>query len=182
MYSTGSSLPDLLITSRSPSHSGLCHFKITLFTPLQWAHQILSSFGFPNFPYSSCKHSPLSVWPMSNNITAFVLGQKHIKWRNVSIELIWVSGVEMCSVNGIWHWLKICRDLYGMSGVFRYSENMTLSRIPSVTHILLSGTCSWVSFNPGITTQPLIIQKNSYHTYFLGAQQKQCRHYYMREL
>jgi hypothetical protein len=30
--------------------------------------------GFLPFPYSSCMHSPLSVWPMSNNITAFVLG------------------------------------------------------------------------------------------------------------
>jgi hypothetical protein len=30
--------------------------------------------GFLPFPYSSCMDSPLSVWPMSNNITAFVLG------------------------------------------------------------------------------------------------------------
>jgi hypothetical protein len=29
--------------------------------------------GFFPFPYSSCGHSPLSVWPMSNNISAFVL-------------------------------------------------------------------------------------------------------------
>jgi hypothetical protein len=35
--------------------------------------QILS---FLSFPYSSCAHSPLCVWPMSNNITAFVLGLK----------------------------------------------------------------------------------------------------------
>jgi hypothetical protein len=59
--------PELLIytrlftTSRSPSHSGLCQFKITLFAPLQWAHKTLSSFGFPTFPYSSCMNSPLSV-------------------------------------------------------------------------------------------------------------------------
>jgi hypothetical protein len=30
--------------------------------------------GFFPFPYSSPAHSPLSVWPMSNNTTAFVLG------------------------------------------------------------------------------------------------------------
>jgi hypothetical protein len=30
--------------------------------------------GFRPFPYSSCAHSPLSVWPMFNNITAFILG------------------------------------------------------------------------------------------------------------
>jgi hypothetical protein len=57
----GSSLPDFFTTSRSPSHSGLCQFKITLFTPWQQAHQTLSSFEFPTFPYSFCMHSPLSV-------------------------------------------------------------------------------------------------------------------------
>jgi hypothetical protein len=31
---------------------------------------------FLSFPYSSCMCSPLSVWPMSNNITAFVSGLK----------------------------------------------------------------------------------------------------------
>jgi hypothetical protein len=30
--------------------------------------------GFLPFPYSSCVCSPLSVWPMFNNITAFVIG------------------------------------------------------------------------------------------------------------
>jgi hypothetical protein len=30
-------------------------------------------FGFLPFSYSSCMCSPLSVWPMSNNISAFVL-------------------------------------------------------------------------------------------------------------
>jgi hypothetical protein len=33
--------------------------------------QVLS---FLHFPYSSRANSPLSVWPMSDNITAFVLG------------------------------------------------------------------------------------------------------------
>jgi hypothetical protein len=72
----GSCIPQLFITSRSPSHSGFCQFKIAIFAPLQWAHQTLSSFGFPTFLYSSCTHSPLSVWSKSNNITAFVLGLK----------------------------------------------------------------------------------------------------------
>jgi hypothetical protein len=43
-----SSLPDLFTISRSPSHSGLCHFKITLLAPLQWAYQTLSNFRFPS--------------------------------------------------------------------------------------------------------------------------------------
>jgi hypothetical protein len=30
--------------------------------------------GFLPFPYSSCARSPLSVWPMSNNIAKFGLG------------------------------------------------------------------------------------------------------------
>jgi hypothetical protein len=30
--------------------------------------------GFLPFPYSSHAHSPFSVWPTSNNISAFVLG------------------------------------------------------------------------------------------------------------
>jgi hypothetical protein len=30
--------------------------------------------GFPPFHYSSHARSPLSVWPMSHNITAFILG------------------------------------------------------------------------------------------------------------
>jgi hypothetical protein len=30
--------------------------------------------GFFPFPYSSCTQSPLNIWPMSNNITPFVLG------------------------------------------------------------------------------------------------------------
>jgi hypothetical protein len=72
----GSSLPDLFTISQSPSHSGLCQFKITLSAPLQWAHQTLSSFEYPTFPYSSWIHSPLNLWPISNNITAFVWGIK----------------------------------------------------------------------------------------------------------
>jgi hypothetical protein len=43
--------------SWSPSHSGLCQFKITIFTPLQWAHQPHSSFRFP-FLFLPCVFSP----------------------------------------------------------------------------------------------------------------------------
>jgi hypothetical protein len=39
----GSSLPDLFTTSWSPSRSGLCQFKITIFPCLQWAHHWLCS-------------------------------------------------------------------------------------------------------------------------------------------
>jgi hypothetical protein len=69
-------LPDIFTTSWLPSHSNLCCFKVTILAPLQWAHQTLSRFGFPTFSYSSCMYSPLNMWPMSNNITAFVLGLK----------------------------------------------------------------------------------------------------------
>jgi hypothetical protein len=34
----------------------------------------IQALGFLSFPYSSLAWPPLSVWPMSNNITAFVLG------------------------------------------------------------------------------------------------------------
>jgi hypothetical protein len=55
----GSSLPDLFTTSWSPSHSGLCHFNITLFVPLQWAHQPHSSFRFPFLSlFLLCTFSP----------------------------------------------------------------------------------------------------------------------------
>jgi hypothetical protein len=37
------------------------HFQVLCFLP---------------FPYSSCMHSPLSMWPVSHNITAFILGLK----------------------------------------------------------------------------------------------------------
>jgi hypothetical protein len=50
MYETyiGSSLPDLFTASWSPSRNGPRHFKITLFSPLQWAHQPHSNFRFPS--------------------------------------------------------------------------------------------------------------------------------------
>jgi hypothetical protein len=61
-----------LYKTSSPSHSDLCQFKITWFTPLQYINHI-QVLGFLPFLYSSCACSPLGVWSMSNNITAFVL-------------------------------------------------------------------------------------------------------------
>jgi hypothetical protein len=61
----GSSLPDLsLLPGPLPI---VLDYYIRLYQP----H---STLGFLPFLYSSRVHSPLSVWPMSNNITAFVLG------------------------------------------------------------------------------------------------------------
>jgi hypothetical protein len=79
------SLPDLFTISQSPSHIDLCHVKVTVLVPLQWVHQTLSSFGFPAFPYSSCVHSPLSVWAKSNNIAAFALALKSAYEREHTI-------------------------------------------------------------------------------------------------
>jgi hypothetical protein len=65
----------LFTISRSPSHSGLCLFKITLFTLYSGYIKHFKILGFLPFPYSSSMCSLLIVWPRSNNITAFVLGQ-----------------------------------------------------------------------------------------------------------
>jgi hypothetical protein len=53
-------LVHLFTTPWSPSHSGLCQFKIIIFAPLQWAHQPHSSFRFPSYLYSS----PVCVLPL----------------------------------------------------------------------------------------------------------------------
>jgi hypothetical protein len=58
------------------------HFFTVASAILRLLHSLLYSehikhfqiLGFCPFPYSSCMCSPLSVWPMSNNITAFILG------------------------------------------------------------------------------------------------------------
>jgi hypothetical protein len=54
-----SSLPDLFTSSRSPSHIELGRFEITVIAPLQWGHQILSSFGFSTYPHTSHMCAPL---------------------------------------------------------------------------------------------------------------------------
>jgi hypothetical protein len=64
------SLPDLFTTSWSPSHSGLCQFKITIFSPVQWVHQphssFLVSFPFPIFLMHGlplmCEPCPIYSW------------------------------------------------------------------------------------------------------------------------
>jgi hypothetical protein len=71
-----SSPPDLYTASQSLSHIDQCHFKVTVLAPVQWGHQILSSFGFPIYPQSSHMCSPLRVWPKSKKITAFSLDLK----------------------------------------------------------------------------------------------------------
>jgi hypothetical protein len=68
LYQTSSLLPSHLPILASVSLRSLYmllygeqikHFQVLVFLP---------------FLYSSCVHSPFSVWPMSNNITIFVLG------------------------------------------------------------------------------------------------------------
>jgi hypothetical protein len=61
-----------------------CHLPVVTSASLRLLYSLLYSehinhfqvLGFLPFHYSSCTRSPLSVWPMSNNITAFVLGLK----------------------------------------------------------------------------------------------------------
>jgi hypothetical protein len=62
----------------------LGHFPIVASVNLRLLYLLLYSWhlkhfqvlGFLPFPYSSCTHSPLSMWPMSNNMIAFVSGLK----------------------------------------------------------------------------------------------------------
>jgi hypothetical protein len=69
----GSFLQDLFPPSWSPSHSGLCQFKL-LYSLLNKEHiNHIQVLGFLSFSYFSRVCSPLSVCPMSNNISAFCL-------------------------------------------------------------------------------------------------------------
>jgi hypothetical protein len=65
----------------SSSESSLVHFpwgpgkfKIFIFITVQWTHQPHSNFWFPSFAPIPPLHNIPLVWPMSHNITAFVLG------------------------------------------------------------------------------------------------------------
>jgi hypothetical protein len=70
LYQTSSLLPGHLPIVASAS----LRLLYSLFYSEYISHiQVL---GFLPFPYSSCAHFPLSMWPMSNNITAFVLDLK----------------------------------------------------------------------------------------------------------
>jgi hypothetical protein len=67
-YQTSSLLPSPLPVVVSASWR-------LLYSPLYSEHiNHIQLLGFLPFPYFSHSHSPLSVWSMSNNITAFVLG------------------------------------------------------------------------------------------------------------
>jgi hypothetical protein len=68
LYQTSSLLPGPLPLVTSAS--------LRLLYSLLYSKHInhIQVLGFLPFPYASCTRSPLSVWPMSNNITAFVLG------------------------------------------------------------------------------------------------------------
>jgi hypothetical protein len=56
---------DLFTTFWSPSHSGLCQFKIIIFALIQWAHQLHSSFKFPSFSlFLPCAFSTKCVTPV----------------------------------------------------------------------------------------------------------------------
>jgi hypothetical protein len=68
LYQTPSLLPTHLPIVASASLRLLC---LLLYSGHIKHFQVL---GFLPFPYSSCVCSSLSGWPMSNNITAFVLG------------------------------------------------------------------------------------------------------------
>jgi hypothetical protein len=72
--------PKMIHLYQTSSHSDLCQFKVTILALLQWAHQTLSSFGFPTFPYFFCMCSPLSMWPMSNNIYCISFRSKVHIW------------------------------------------------------------------------------------------------------
>jgi hypothetical protein len=68
LYQTSSLLPGLLPIVASAN--------LRLLYSLLYREHInhIQVLGFLPFPYPSHAHSPPSVWPMSNNITAFVLG------------------------------------------------------------------------------------------------------------
>jgi hypothetical protein len=96
LYQTSSLLPD--------------HHPIVASASLRLLYSLLYSghinhwqvLGFFPFFYSSCAHSPLSVWPMSNNITTFVLVyNSHMR------EKIWYSA--------FWAWITLLKMMFSSS-------------------------------------------------------------------
>jgi hypothetical protein len=71
LYQTSSLLPGHLPIMASASLR-LLYFPT--YSEKMWHISHIQVLGFFPFPYSSCAHSLLSVWPMSNHTTAFVLG------------------------------------------------------------------------------------------------------------
>jgi hypothetical protein len=116
-----SSPPDLFTTSQSPSLIDLCLFKVTVLTPLQWWHQTLSSFGFLTDPHSSRMCSPLSLWPKSNNIMAFVQSKVCIWGRTWNV---WSSKHGWPRLG----WCSQVRSIY--LRMIRFHSSLWLSKIP----------------------------------------------------
>jgi hypothetical protein len=102
MTHIGSSLPDLFTTS--------CHLPKAASASLRLLYSLLYGehinhiqvLGFLPFPYSFCAQSPLSVWPISNNITAFVF------WvYNPHMREIWLLA--------FWAWLTSLKTMFSSS-------------------------------------------------------------------
>jgi hypothetical protein len=68
-------LPCICVLQPELVHLHLASASLRLLYLLAYSGHIshIQVLGFLPFPYSSCTHSALSVWSMSNNITAFVL-------------------------------------------------------------------------------------------------------------
>jgi hypothetical protein len=70
----GAFLPDLFTNSSSPFLLASASLRL-LYSLLYSVHNNhIQVLAFLPFLYSSRVWSPLSVWPMSNNVTAFALG------------------------------------------------------------------------------------------------------------
>jgi hypothetical protein len=78
-----------LYSSLVPFPSGLSQFRITIFVSIQWAHQPHSFLVFFPYPIPPMHTLPL-VWPISNNITAFVIGLYPHMRENIQFLAFWV--------------------------------------------------------------------------------------------
>jgi hypothetical protein len=88
----GSSLPDLFTTSWSPSHSGLCQFKITVFAPTQ----LLNWEKLKPFPLKSGTRQRYVRYPLLFNIVleflAWAISQEEeIKGIQIGKEIVKLS-------------------------------------------------------------------------------------------
>jgi hypothetical protein len=78
--------------------------------------------GFLHFPYSSCMHSPLSMWPMSNNITAFIY-TLHMK-ENIRFlaTWAWLTSQKPLLLQVLYHFpIRCCGDCK-IKNMMAYSE------------------------------------------------------------
>jgi hypothetical protein len=97
LYQTSSLLPGLLPIVASAS--------LRLLYSLLYREHINHTqvLGFLPLPYSSHVVSPLSVWPMSNNITAFILGLSSTCERQNTQFL------------ALWTWLTLLKMMFSSS-------------------------------------------------------------------